>query len=181
MSYVCTKLTEVSTELAQAFWDAGAAYYHTEGTLLKFEGSEVPNQEMFLRDLANASESEYDNIYQVTKDDYPVGLIPTNPDGDKIKGAMILVRPEANGSRAYLHEEAGMFHAFVNFWKTENYIALHGPAFEGLTMYEYLKAGCESGIMPCSFADEESVSAADMKAAGFQELALRWITFTFNE
>lgn len=67
MSYLCTKLTEVSTELAQAFWDTGVAYYHTEGTLLKFEGSEVPNQEMFLRDLANASESEYDNIYQVTK------------------------------------------------------------------------------------------------------------------
>lgn len=94
---------------------------------------------------------------------------------------MILVRPEANGSRAYLHDEAGMFHAFVNFWKTENYTALHGPAFEGLTMYNYLKAGCESGIMPCSFADEESVSAADMKAGGFQELALRWITFTFND
>ena len=94
---------------------------------------------------------------------------------------MILARPDASNSRSFLYDENGVWTAFVNFWKTENYIALHGPAFEGLTMYEYLKAGCESGIMPCSFADEESVSAADMKAAGFQELALRWITFTFNE
>tara|TARA_R110000851_G_scaffold95101_1_gene206563 strand:+ start:90 stop:632 length:543 start_codon:yes stop_codon:yes gene_type:complete len=180
MSYICTKVTEVSTELAQNFWDAGAAYYGTEGTLLKFEGSNALNQKMFLKDLANASESEYDNIYQVAKNGYVVALIPTNPDGNKIKGGMILVRPKENGSKAYLHDENGMLHAFVDFWKAEGYTALHGPAIFGKSMYLYLKASCENGIMPCSFADE--VYHKEFYENNFPDNPpMQWITFTFNE
>ena len=180
MSYTCTKVNSISSEVAESFWTGGESYYITEGTLPKYTGSDTDNYNNFINMLT--VDGTVESLYVVSLNDYPVVIVPTHDDGNKIKGEMIIVRPDASNSRSFLYDENGVWTAFVNFWKTENYIALHGPAFGGLTMYNYLKASCESGIMPCSFADEP-YDALNGYLSSFDEGTpeFRWITFTFND
>tara|TARA_R110000751_G_scaffold272617_1_gene372817 strand:+ start:38 stop:580 length:543 start_codon:yes stop_codon:yes gene_type:complete len=180
MSYTCTKVNSVSSEVAESFWSGGEPYYITEGTLPKWEGSDAANYANFIDILT--IDDKVECLYVVSLNDYPVVIVPAHDDGDKIRGEMILVRPDTTNSRAFLYTENGVWSAFVNFWKTEGYTALHGPAFGGLTMYEYLKAGCESGIMPCSFTDEPYAALNSYLPMFVEDTPeFRWITFTFNE
>ena len=179
MSYTCEKVNTVSSEIAESFWTTGRPYYITEGTLPKYTGSDTDNYNNFINMLTVNGTVE--SLYVVSLNDYPVVIVPAHDDGNKIKGEMILVRPDTSNSRSFLYTENGVWNAFVNFWKTENYIALHGPAFKGLSMYNYLKASCENGIMPCSFTDK-SYDAFNSYLPLFNEGTpeCRWITFTFT-
>lgn len=125
MSYTCEKVNTVSSEIAESFWTTGSPYYITEGTLPKYTGSDTDNYNNFINMLTVNGTVE--SLYVVSLNDYPVVIVPAHDDGNKIKGEMILVRPDTSNSRSFLYTENGVWNAFVNFGKQKTillYMAL---------------------------------------------------------
>jgi hypothetical protein len=179
MSYVCTKVNSVSSELAKAFWDAGTDYYLTEGTLPKHSNTS-PHEAYSIRELSDTTNREHSCVYQVAKDNYPVVLIPAIDDGDNLISHMIFIRPDSTNSKAFIYDENGMWYSFVNFWKEEGYTKLHGPVISEKTMFNYMKASCENNLAPCTWSS--SVYMQEFWEETWPgNPSLHWIAMTFNE
>ena len=181
MSYICTKVDSVSPDLAEVFWEAGTDYYLTEGTLPKGNVAPVTGHKDYsIKQLSDVTNREHSCVYQVTKDNYPVVLIPAIDDGDKLISHMIFIRPDSTNSKAFLYDENGMWHSFVNFWKEEGYTKLHGPVISEKTMFNFMKSSCENGLAPCSWSS--SVYMQEFWEEVWPENPLlHWIAMTFNE
>lgn len=179
MSYTCTKVNSVSSEVAESFWEAGQPYYITEGTMPKYEGSETPNYNYYNTILTTGETADW--LYVCSLNNYPVVIIPADDNGDKIVAKGFVVRPDATNSRTFLFVENGFWHPFVNLCKEEGYTGIQAEVINGKSLYKYLKFSCANGLMPASLTDEPydaSNSYLSMLAENHPEF--RWITWTFN-